>query len=187
MTATTTTTAQRQTLEGTWILDKTRADWSMTPYLQIMQVDPLAIEAHEKGDIEADTFHTIHFFNNINEVQIIKRSRVNNDLVVNLQLGMEQMEYLSPAQRPKTMIATADRERQFLEIQSKLQTMSHGTASVKDIKRLIHQDDDSAVLMQELTITNERTGQSHSLQRFFLPYLETPPHLLVVDDVEEIK
>lgn len=175
----------RQTLEGTWILDKTRPDWSMTPYLETMQVDPLAIEAHEKGDIEADTFHTIQFHEN--RVTIIKRSRVNNDLVVDLELGMEQIEYLSPGQRPKTMIATADRERCFLEIQSSLQTMSNGTASVTDVKRLQHKEEDGSVyLLQELTIMNERTGQSHSLQRIFLPYFDTPPHL-VVEDVEENK
>lgn len=182
---TTTTTQNRKTLEGTWILDKTRADWSMTPYLQTMQVDPLAIEAHEKGDIEADTFHTIQFINN-NRVHIVKRSRVNNDLVVDLELGMEQMEHLPPGQRSKTMIATADRARSFLEIQSTLQTMSNGTASVTDIKRLqTNEQDGSVCLVQELTITNERTGQSHSLQRTFLPYHDTPPHL-VVDDAEEI-
>lgn len=174
----------RQTLEGTWILDKTRPDWSMTPYLQTMQVDPLAIEAHEKGDMEADTFHTIQFHGN--RVQILKRSRVNNDLMVDLELGMEQIEHLPPGQRPKTMIATADRARRFLEIQSSLQTMSHGTASVTDIKRLQHNDDGSAYLLQDLTITNEGTGQSHSLQRVFLPYLDTPPHL-VVEDVDEPK
>ena len=177
------TTQQRQTLEGTWILDKTRADWSMTPYLQTMQVDPLAIEAHEKGDIEADTFHTIHFTND-NRVNVVKRSRVNNDLVVDLELGMEQLEHLTPGQRPKTMIATADRARCFLEIQSTLETMSNGTASVRDLKRLQHAEDGSVYLLQELTITNERTEQSHSLQRMFLPYYDTPPHL-VVDDTEE--
>ncbi|GAX18498.1 hypothetical protein FisN_10Hh304 [Fistulifera solaris] len=176
-------TSTRHTLEGTWILDKTRPDWSMTPYLQTMQVDPLAIEAHEKGDLEADTFHTIQFLPG-NRVQLIKRSRVNNDLVVDLELGMEQVEHLSPGQRPKTMIATADRARTFLEIQSTLQTMGNGTASVRDIKRL-HHENEAVVLIQELTITNERTGASHSLQRTFLPYYDTPPHL-VVEETEEV-
>ena len=69
--------------------------------------------------------------------------------------------------------------RGVLEIQSTLQTMSNGTASVTDVKRLHQNDDGNSYLVQELTITNERTGQSHSLQRTFVPYLYTPPHLVV--------
>lgn len=89
----------RQTLEGTWILDEARAGWSMPLHLETMQVDPLAIEAHEKGDIEADTFHIIQFAGN--RVHIIKSSRVNNDLSVDVELRMEQIEHFSTGQPPR--------------------------------------------------------------------------------------
>ena len=67
---------QRDSLNGAWILDKTQGNWQMKEYLETMQVDPLAIEAHEKGDRETDTIHTITLDNANNQVTIVKRSRV---------------------------------------------------------------------------------------------------------------
>jgi hypothetical protein len=197
---------RRTTIAGCWILDKTRAHWSMNEYLQTMNVDPLAIEAHEKGEKEHDTFHTIDFIDRGKGVRIVKRSRVNNDVVVALPLGRESIQYLQPSNRPKRSLATSDHSR-HLCIQSSLETTDHGTAVVTDIKRWQERDeeepdaaDESAanpssksasgdvVLVQELTIRNEGTGQSHTTVRYFLPYYDTPPHLVpppVVDTMED--
>jgi hypothetical protein len=192
----------RTTIEGCWILDKSRENWSMNEYLKIMNVDPLAIEAHEKGEKEHDTFHTIELWQD--RIKIIKRSRVNSDVVVDLVFGVESVEYLQPNNRPKSSIATLDHPGQVC-IRSSLVTTDHGKAIVTDIKRLQRQDTttttndstvsadisnnntslavsthqrDMIVLVQELTILNEETGRAHTTTRCFLPYYDTPPHLV---------
>lgn len=244
---------KRTTIEGCWILDKTRLNWSMNEYLQTMNVDPLAIEAHEKGEKEHDTYHTIEFISNDNSnnnsrdgIKIIKRSRVNNDVIVELQFGQEYVQYLQPNNRIKSSIASYDHNGKYICIKSKLVTTeNHGTAIVTDIKRLIYPNNeeyltnisstddtttpvddnnatetamtkdgdivtskeeattstlpiqdqaeekkepttattnntnDDVVLLQELTIVNEETGQSHTTKRYFLPYFDTPPHLVI--------
>jgi hypothetical protein len=162
----------RTSLNGCWMLDKTKLPWSIQDYLTVMNVDQLAIAAHEKGEQEHDTFHTIHINNKNKTVQIIKRSRVNNDLVVDLSLGQEYVEHLSPHDRPKRMIAVSDHPG-HLCIRSSIQTMN-GTASVTDIKRLVE-----GRLVQELTVVNQETGATHTTTRHFLPYDGVPPHLVV--------
>ena len=167
------TSLHRDSLNGSWILDKSRGNWQMKEYLETMQVDPLAIEAHEKGDRETDTIHTITLGNG--KVQIVKRSRVNNDLTIDLDLGMEKVEYLSPGERPKRIMAQSQHPG-HLHLQSTLLTLNNGQANVTDIKELI-QEEGRTTLAQRLTIVNEQTGKSHSVTRYFLPYLKTPPHL----------
>ena len=148
----------------------------MNKYLETMNVDPLAIEAHEKGEKEYDTFHTIEFIQWGSTVKITKRSRVNNDLVVELQLGKESVEYLPPGDRPKRSLAVSDNPG-HLCIQSSLLTVN-GKASVTDLKRLIQEEGDNSersVMMQELTILNEQTGNSHTVVRYFNPCADLPP------------
>jgi len=149
----------------------------MNEYLKIMDVDPLAIQAHEKGELEHDTYHTIEL--DRHAVKITKRSRVNNDLVVELQLNQEHTEYLPPGNRPKIMLAQSQHPG-HLCIQSSLQTVT-GKASVVDTKQLVTTADNTTgvEMVQELTITNEQTGQSHTTVRHFKPYHGTPPHLVV--------
>ncbi len=222
---------RRTTLNGCWILDKTREPWSMNDYLQTMNVDPLAIEAHEKGEKEYETYHTIEFINHNTGVRIVKRSRVNNDVVVELPLGQESRQYLQPNDRLKSSIATSDHLGHLCIKSSLVTTDNHGTAIVTDIKRLQPidtippnvptpdpeanpitaaaaaadaptdenpmmdrstetnlEDTPSApvtttttvVLVQELTIRHVETGQSHTTIRYFLPYEDTPPHLVVI-------
>jgi len=167
---------RRDSLNGCWILDKSREPWSMNDYLRCMQVDELAIEAHEKGEREFETYHTIAL--NANTVEIIKRSRVNNDVVVELELGKEQTIFL-PENRPQISVATSDNPS-HLCIQSSLQTFN-GKASVTDIK-ILQQEDDKSVLRQQLTIVNEQTKQSSTTTRYFVPYNSPlPPKLHVVE------
>ena len=220
----------RTTLNGCWILDKNRENWSMNDYLQTMNVDPLAIEAHEKGEKEYETYHTIEFISNNNGIKIVKRSRVNNDVVVELNFGQEYQQYLQPNNRLKSSIATSDHLGHICIRSSLVTTDNHGTAIVTDIKRLqkieetatptppaqlpmsstatttpiedgaVNSTEETVenlkmnatdtpeqsaasnvtttVLVQELTIENVETGQSHTTTRYYLPYYETPPHLV---------
>jgi len=201
----------RDSLEGSWILDKTRGEWSMKEYLSTMDVDPLAIEAHEKGELEQDTIHTISFVKKvfkeenddndeqdeddmdtseaIDHVKIVKRSRVNNDIAIELPLEgeRERVETLSPGNRTKKMKAKVpgpDR-RDHLEIHSTLQTVN-GVATVIDVKKLVQEEESDgtpqSVMVQTLTITNTSTGKSSTTTRHFKPYLETPPHLVPTTD-----
>lgn len=147
----------------------------MNKYLETMNVDPLAIEAHEKGEKEQDTFHTIEFLPE-RKVKITKLSRVNDDLVVELEFGKESVEYLPPGNRPKRSLAISDHPG-HLCIQSSLLTVN-GKASVTDTKRLEQVDDEHSVMVQELTVVNEQTGNTHTTIRYFYPYTDTPPHLV---------
>lgn len=158
----------RDTLEGIWILDKDRGQWSMRGYLETLHVNEMAIQAHEKGEMEYDTIHDISFEDAFNKVRIVKRSRVNNDLVVELTIGEEFVQYLKPDNRPKKSLATTEDPGLHLQIQSSLLTMN-GLAHVSDVKRLV-QEGDSSVLVQELTIVNDQTGQSNTTTRYFKPF-----------------
>ena len=146
----------------------------MRGYLETMGVTEMAIEAHEKGESERDTFHTIELDDK--KVKITKRSRVNNDLVVDLELGKENVQHLPPpGDRVKRSLAISNDET-HLEIRSSLNTMN-GMARVLDVKNLV-QEEDKTVLVQELTVTNEQMGTTHTTTRYFNPYTETPPHLV---------
>jgi len=138
----------------------------MRGYLETLHVTEMAIQAHEKGELDHDTFHTISLDDA--NIRIVKRSRVNNDLVVELKLGEEHVEFLQPGQRAKKSLATTEDPGQHLKIQSSLMTMN-GMAHVTDIKRLV-QEDDKSVLIQELTIVNEKTGSSNTTTRYFNPH-----------------
>lgn len=166
----------RESLNGSWILDKNRGQWSMNNYLSVMDVDPLAIQAHEKGELENDTIHTIQFTsdeNNKTIVKIIKRSRVNNDIVVTLTIGEESVEYLKPGNRFKKILAKSNHPG-HLEIHSSIQTVN-GVASVTDIKNLIQEGDtNKSVMVQTLTITNDGNQKHCTTTRHFNPHVDVP-------------
>jgi hypothetical protein len=140
----------------------------MRGYLETLNVPELAIQAHERGESETDTYHIIALSGE--NIKITKRSRVNNDTVVDLMLGVEHVEYLQPDNRPKKQLATTDDPGKNLQIQSSLLTVN-GMAHVTDVKRLVQEENDTkSVLIQELTITNPQTGKEHTTTRYFNPY-----------------
>lgn len=151
----------------------------MKDYLETMGVTELAIQAHEKGEIENDTFMTIEL--EPPKAKLTKRSRVNNDLIVELELDKERVDELPPGDRVKRSLATSH-SLEHLQIKSSLTTMN-GMARVVDIKTL-SQEEDKTILVQELTVTNEQRGVSHTTIRYFNPYTDTPPHLVVDDDAD---
>lgn len=174
-------TDHRSTLAGSWILDKNRGQWSMRGYLETLHVSELAIQAHEKGEQEYDTVHTISFPEaDFNTVKIVKQSRVNNNLIVELTLGEEVVEHLKPDDRPKTSLASSDNPGTHLKIESKLLT-TNGMAHVTDSKRLV-QEDDKSVLVQELRIVNEETQESNTTIRYFNPYTSSLEQGDVMDE-----
>jgi len=160
---------KRDSLNGSWILDKSRGEWSMRGYLETLNVPELAIQANEKGENELDTVHEIEL--NDEKVKIAKRSRVNNNLVVELTLGKYFLEYLKPDERPKKQLATTEDPGKHLKIVSSLLTVN-GMAHVTDIKRLI-QETKGPVLLQELIITNPESNKTHTTTRYFNPHHES--------------
>jgi hypothetical protein len=149
----------------------------MAGYLQAMDVNDLAIKAHEKGEQEYDTFHTIEL--DQSRIKIVKRSRVNADLTVDLPLGQEHVEYLPPGDRPKKSFATSE-HLGHLQIKSSLPTVN-GVADVTDIKRFennVDGDPSKCMLVQNLNVVNQQTGKTHTVTRYFVPHLDTPPHLV---------
>ena len=163
------TLQQRDSLNGSWILDKSRENWSMNEYLKVMKVDPLAIEAHSKGDASIDTIHTIRMTNR--KLSITKESRVNHNLVVELEWNREHVETLSnnndtqAPERYKKSTATKENDRHII-IESTLDTLHNGMAKVTDEKVL----EDNNVLKQTLTIVNLATQEQHTTVRYFIPH-----------------
>mmetsp|Transcript_21140 Transcript_21140/g.50241 ORF Transcript_21140/g.50241 Transcript_21140/m.50241 type:complete len:278 (+) Transcript_21140:36-869(+) len=217
--ATTTTTAgapppiKRTSLNGRWVVDKSRSQL-MSDYLRVMDVPSDAIQAHEKGEQETDTYHTITLSDDNTAVRIVKRSRVNDDVVVELEIGKEKTEMLrawstdrsikNPEKRPKKAIATTDDPGKHLKIENNLLTVN-GMAHVIDTRKLVQEEvavpdsapggegdggpsadakpksesvngngtkssDTRSVIVQELVITNEVTGATHTTTRYFVPY-----------------
>ena len=78
----------------------------MRQYLETMGVDELAIQANEKGEAEHDTYHTVELTDRT--VKIIKRSRINSDLVSDLMLREPLVEYLPPGDQEKIMLVTSE-------------------------------------------------------------------------------
>jgi hypothetical protein len=151
-------------MNGTWILDKSRGQPSMRGYLETMGVTPLAIEAHEKGEEEHDTINIIEFTDNYFSIK--KMSRVN-DLSLELTLG-EEVRLAMPGDRIKTIMATSDHPGQDVTIVSRMPTMN-GIAHVIDEKTLVREHN-LLVLVQKLTIKNELNGNSNTTIRYFVPY-----------------
>eukprot|EP00540_Astrosyne_radiata_P018710 CAMPEP_0116832586 /NCGR_PEP_ID=MMETSP0418-20121206/5974_1 /TAXON_ID=1158023 /ORGANISM="Astrosyne radiata, Strain 13vi08-1A" /LENGTH=174 /DNA_ID=CAMNT_0004461963 /DNA_START=461 /DNA_END=982 /DNA_ORIENTATION=+ len=157
---------ERNSLNGCWILDRSRGNPSMRGYLETMGVNELAIQAHEKGDAEHDTLHTIQL--DSKTLKMTKRSRVNADIVVQLELGKEcnlssnpnnsSSSSNSPQRPTKTSLAVSNHVG-HVEIQSSLLTVN-GMARVVDVKNF-HKEKDEIFLVQQLTITNEAKGISH--------------------------
>lgn len=184
------TCIKRDSLDGCWILDRSRGSPSMRSYLETMGVDELAIQANEKGDAEHDTYNTITLLDGSKgeteqqnkKVIIVKRSRVNNDLTVELELEKEFVQKLAPGDREKKTLATSDSWGQHLKLTSSLLTVN-GLASIVDEKKLVQEETGGTSLLQELTITNVVTRESHTTLRYFLPYTDTPPHL--VDNADQ--
>ena len=161
------TVMTRTSLNGCWILDKSMPDWSMSSYLSILNVDQLAIEAHEKAEREVDTYHTIDISHD--HFQIVKRSRVNNDLKLELPLNNTVAEGL-PNGRTKQSVAVSHGPH-HVQINHSIQT-TNGWADVQDVKEL-----ELSRYKQTLSITNRATQASHTTVRYYLPYNRTPPHL----------
>ncbi|KAL7551939.1 hypothetical protein ACHAWF_015143 [Thalassiosira exigua] len=152
------------TLNGTWILDKSRGSPSMRGYLETMGVTDLAIEAHEKGEAGHDTIHVIDCDDR--SFRIKKMSRVT-DLALDLRLGEEFRQDL-PGDRVKTILATSDRPGKSVKIVSRMPTMN-GVATVVDGKSLVREGN-LLVLVQTLVIRNEQTGREHTTVRYFVPH-----------------
>jgi hypothetical protein len=162
--ASTTQPAPLGSMNGTWILDKSRGQPSMRGYLETMGVTELAIEAHEKGEEEHDTIHIIEFAGDTFTIK--KMSRVN-DLSLELKLGQEFRQAL-PGDRTKTVLATSDCPGQNVQIVSRMPTMN-GMAQVTDTKTLMREQN-LLVLVQKLTIKNELNGNENTTVRYFVPY-----------------
>lgn len=157
----------RNSLNGCWVLDKSMPDWSMASYLSVLKVDDLAIEAHEKAEKEVDTYHTIEL--SLDKFKIVKRSRVNNDLVLELPLNHTVAEGL-PSGRVKQSVAVSHGPS-HVQVNHSIET-TNGWADVTDVKEV-----EGPHYKQTLTITNRQTHVSHTTTRYFLPFDKTPPHL----------
>jgi hypothetical protein len=197
---------RRTSLNGAWILDKTPRpnaggddDWTMKQYLGVLNVDPLAIEAHVQGEMRQDTIYTI----SMNERHLLytKRTREKNSVPTVLEFGREHVEYWLPGNRQKSSLATRlptnndddDCDKKF-QIQSTLQTVN-GEARVTEICELLVVPQEEGIhvsatttssigdhdtrrgtiatrtfMLQTLTIVNQRTGQQSTTKRYFLPY-----------------
>jgi hypothetical protein len=193
---------QRASLNGAWILDKTphpnAGDWSMKHYLAVLNVDPLAIEAHVKGEMLHDTIHTIYM--NERQLHVTKRTREKNSVKTVLEFGRRHVEYWLPGNREKSSLATRlsnnnndDELGKKFQIQSTLPTVN-GEAHVTEICELLVVPEEEGVhstsggdhdtsrgittrtfMLQTLTIVNQRTGQQSTTKRYFLPYRDVAP------------
>jgi hypothetical protein len=146
-----------------------------------MNVNELAIEANEKGELEHDTIHDIVL--NSNTFKIKKLSRVN-DMILEVTLGKEHSKPLpfpagsllghdsSSVELVKRTLAKSDHLGHVM-VQSSMPTIN-GVASVTDIKNLVQETDPDgkqrSVYVQELTIRNEKTGKSNVTTRYFIPF-----------------
>lgn len=163
----------RPDMNGIWLLDKSRGNPSLRPYLEAMNVDHLAVEAAEKGESEHDTIQDITLTSD--RYRIHKQSRVN-DLVLDLELGVAKDEELpmhpAAGTRTRRSYATSDGPR-HVRIESTLVTVS-GTADVVDVKTLEEETGSDGqpltVMKQILVVKNRTTGQGHTTTRYFVPY-----------------
>ncbi|KAL9188617.1 hypothetical protein ACHAXT_006995 [Thalassiosira profunda] len=142
------------TMNGAWILDKTRGSPSMRGYLECLG----------KGESEHDTINIIEC--DASTFRIKKMSRVT-DLTLDLKLGEEFQQEL-PGDRVKTVLATSDDPGKSIRILSRMPTMN-GVATVVDTKTL-KREGNILVLVQTLVIKNEQTGAENTTVRYFVPH-----------------
>ena len=148
----------------------------MRGYLEVMGVNDLAIEAHEKGEKDVDTLHNIHLTKK--SYKIKKTSRVNN-LQEEYVLRKKTSHALAGGARVKTTLVQSD-GLDHVKINTHMPTMN-GTAEVTDSKTLVHEEG-KTFLKQELTILNVENGINKTTTRWFTPINETPE--IAFDDSE---
>jgi hypothetical protein len=189
----------RTSLNGAWILDKTtrpKEEWSLKHYLAVLNAHPLAIEAHDKGEMEHDIIHTIYM--DPSELQVTKGSsrfkHENDGVKVVLKFGQRHVEHLPPGNREKSSIATTtttnisdDEFSKKFQIESTLELVNGGKAKLTEICELImavqqeggdgdvgdtssYRISQKTFMLQTLTIVNQRTEQQSTTKRYFLPY-----------------
>jgi len=166
--STETTKVVRTSLNGVWILDRTRGSPSVRGFLETMGVPELAIEANEKGDDEHDTVHDITLTST--QYKIKKLSRVNN-MVLDVTLGEEHVKHMVPGERLKRTLASSDHPA-HVRVESSMPTMN-GVTRVIDTKTLVQETGSghvTSVYIQQLTITNESTQKSNVTTRYFVPF-----------------
>jgi len=138
----------------------------MRGYLETMGVTELAIEAHEKGEVDHDTIHQILISSD--RYSITKKSLVN-DLSEEFLLGVESKQQLpsllkgGDGGREKSTLAASDGPR-HLRIMTRMPTMN-GVAELIETKTI----NDEGNYVQILALRNATTGKSHKTTRMFLP------------------
>ena len=164
-----TTNSIRTSLNGVWILDRSRGSPSVRGFLETMGVHELPSEANEKGDADHDTVHDITLTDT--QYKIKKLSRVN-DMVLEVTLGKEHVKPLLPGERLKRTLATSEHSG-HVRVESSMPTMK-GVARVTDIKTLVQEKSEdgrhSSVYIQQLTIVNDSTQKSNITTRYFVPF-----------------
>uniref|UniRef100_A0A7S0PHQ3 Cytosolic fatty-acid binding proteins domain-containing protein n=1 Tax=Leptocylindrus aporus TaxID=1398097 RepID=A0A7S0PHQ3_9STRA len=159
----------RTCLNGVWKLDKTRGEPSMRGYLEVMGVDGLAIEAHEKGERDVDTLH--HILLTGDTYRVKKTSRVNN-LQEEFALGKETLTTLADGNRQKKTLVESENNT-TVRICTHMPTVN-GAAEVTDVKTLVHEDNGRVCMHQELIIKNLNNGKTKVTRRWFTPSSLTP-------------
>mmetsp|Transcript_5001 Transcript_5001/g.6459 ORF Transcript_5001/g.6459 Transcript_5001/m.6459 type:complete len:206 (+) Transcript_5001:39-656(+) len=146
-------------LGASWVLDKDRSE-SLMPYLRLMGLSEMAIEAWTKAEKETDTFKEIEFLMNPKSVRtgvrILKRDRVQN-ATEEYSFGVE-MKYESKVKGAhKKTVVTSENISQ-LQIKSEL-PLKNGCTCIL-VESLSTQEEQGNILMhQVLYSTNVKPGQ----------------------------
>lgn len=162
------------TLSSSWLLDKKRSE-SMVPYLRLMGLSEMAIEAWTKAEKETDTLHVLNI--NAEGCRIMKRTRVQ-DTTEKFTFGV-QVVTESKVKGHKKKVLVTSKDGANLVIKSQLPLKNGTIASLTDTREVA---DGGDVMHQILAATNLNTRKEVEIHRY---YKKTNPITEIEDDDEE--
>lgn len=163
------------TLSSSWLLDKERSE-SMVPYLRLMGLSEMAIEAWTKAEKETDILHVLDI--NASGCRIMKRTRVQ-DTTERFTFGIEVVTESKVKGHKKKVLVTSEHGADLV-IKSQLPLKNGAIASVTDRRQVLSGERD--VMHQILSATNLNTKKEVEIHRF---YKKTNPITEIEDDDDE--
>jgi len=161
-------------LSGSWVLDKARSE-SMKPYLELMGLSDMAVEAWTKAEKETVTFKAIDLSGT--HCRLTKRDRVQNTTETYC-LGQEVLSD-SKVEGQKKRVLVTSQHASHLEIKSHLPLKNGSMCSLTDTHRVM---DAGITMHQELVAVNMKTKQQATINRY---YAKTEPMHEVEEEEED--
>lgn len=156
-------------LNGTWILDKSRGQPMMRGHLEAMGVDKALVDEQDKIDQTYDVVHEIHLTPTTLTVMKYNPRSGKMEMATDVMLGMVKAEAMrGGGEHSKTTLARSH-DMSHIRVEVRLPTSGTSAINLLDM-RSMEQSEYGPVMVQTLSTHDEQSGKHYTTTRYFLPY-----------------